>query len=82
MSDLFRSAISSRLAKLPPDIQTYAHEEDEDEEVADSIGALPGSGMGPPAMQVSNSLTPFRVKNDLIHINIQLKAIKSYQTKS
>lgn len=52
MSDLFRSAISARLAKLPPDIQGHAGEDEEDEESADSIGALPGSGMGPPAMQV------------------------------
>ncbi|KAF9449758.1 protein phosphatase methylesterase [Macrolepiota fuliginosa MF-IS2] len=56
MSDLFRSAISSRLAKLPPDIPGYHNEDEEDEEAetADSIGALPGSGMGPPAMQVLN----------------------------
>jgi protein phosphatase methylesterase 1 len=56
MSDLFRSAISSRLAKLPPDVPIYTDDGDEDEEAeaADSIGELPGSGMGPPAMQVSN----------------------------
>ncbi|KAF7773162.1 hypothetical protein Agabi119p4_5329 [Agaricus bisporus var. burnettii] len=55
MSDLFRSAISARLAKLPPDIQGHAGEDEEDEESADSIGALPGSGMGPPAMPSSSA---------------------------
>jgi protein phosphatase methylesterase 1 len=54
MSDLFRSAISARLAKLPPDIPSHSHTgvDEEDEEAADFIGALPGSGLGPPAMQV------------------------------
>ncbi|KXN82981.1 Protein phosphatase methylesterase 1 [Leucoagaricus sp. SymC.cos] len=61
MSDLLRSMISSRIAKLPPDIPVSGDEEDGDEE-ADSIGALPGSGMGPPAMQVSNSYDSFRTR--------------------
>ena len=53
MSDLYRSAISARLAKLPPSLPT---EDDEgEEEMADSIGDLPGSGLGPPAMQVNLS---------------------------
>jgi len=56
MSDLYRSAIGARLAKLPPDVPTTRHpgadlDEDEEEE-NDSIGDLPGSGLGPPAMQV------------------------------
>lgn len=57
MSDLLRSAISSRIAKLPRDVPIYDDDGDEDEEAeaGDSIGSLPGSGMGPPAMQVSNS---------------------------
>ena len=51
MSDLHRSAISARLAKLPPSLP-IAQEEDEEEEMNDTIGDLPGSGIGPPAMQV------------------------------
>ena len=49
MSDLHRSAISARLAKLPSSLPTL---QDEDDEMADAIGDLPGSGIGPPAMQV------------------------------
>ena len=53
MSDLYRSAISARIAKLPD----LPHSEDDDDvsgEGSDSLGSLPGSGMhmGPPAMQV------------------------------
>lgn len=57
MSDLFRSAISSRIARLPPDVPIHGEEDEEDEEAeaADSISILPASGMGPPAMQVANS---------------------------
>ena len=47
MSDLYRSAINARLAKLPQDLP---HDDNEEDEAADTIGALPGSGMGPPAM--------------------------------
>ncbi|KAF7965931.1 hypothetical protein HWV62_40935 [Athelia sp. TMB] len=58
MSNLYRSAIGARLSKLPnlPPIPTphpAVHEEgeeDEEGEEADSIGSLPGSGMGPPAI--------------------------------
>ena len=50
MSDLHRSAISARLAKLP--LLPTAQDDDEDEEMIDTIGDLPGSGIGPPAMQV------------------------------
>jgi len=62
MSDLFRSTISARLSKLPQDIPEYDYEDDGDEEVeaADSIGPLPGSGMGPPAMQVLVSFDFFQ----------------------
>ncbi len=52
MSELYRSAISARLAKLPPSLQ-IAQNEDEEEEMVDTIGDLPGSGIGPPAMQVN-----------------------------
>ncbi|KAK0206750.1 Alpha/Beta hydrolase protein [Desarmillaria ectypa] len=47
MSDLYRSAMSARIAKLPEIPHTEA---DEDEESADSLGSLPGSGLGPPAL--------------------------------
>lgn len=56
MSDLYRSAINARLAKLPPSLPTVQNEDDEgEEEMVDSIGDLPGSGLGPPAMQVNLS---------------------------
>ncbi|KDR78704.1 hypothetical protein GALMADRAFT_244206 [Galerina marginata CBS 339.88] len=53
MSSLYRSAISARAAKLPqlPPVDrnsTGGSEENEEEE--DTIGDLPGSGLGPPAM--------------------------------
>lgn len=53
MSDLYRSAIGARLSRLPqlPPISRSEGDEDEDDEGTDSIGSLPGSGMGPPAMQ-------------------------------
>ncbi|KAL0945521.1 hypothetical protein HGRIS_001003 [Hohenbuehelia grisea] len=59
MSDLYRSALSARLAKLPLDLSGLEGDDDDDEEseVADSIGALPGSGMGPPAMPARNPRT-------------------------
>lgn len=52
MSNLYRSAISARLAKLPQDLppSSDGNEDNEEDEAADTIGALPGSGMGPPAM--------------------------------
>lgn len=57
MSDLYRSAIGARLSKLPnlPPIPTPHPdaEEEEEDEAGDSIGSLPGSGMGPPAMSAS-----------------------------
>lgn len=54
MSDLYRSAMSARLAKLPRDLPPHDEDEEKDEE-EDSLGSLPGSGMGPPAMQVEPS---------------------------
>jgi protein phosphatase methylesterase 1 len=69
MSDLYRSAISARAAKLPAVLPTLApfrddsgHEEDEDAEIEDSISSLPGPGLGPPAMQVASSIT--RINSD------------------
>lgn len=52
MSDLYRSAISARIAKLPPPTIFPDEDVDEEGEGADTIGNLPGSGLGPPAMQV------------------------------
>ena len=54
MSNLYKSALQARIAKLPhPDTIAPFNEEDEDSEAADSIGMLPpGGGLGPPAMQV------------------------------
>jgi protein phosphatase methylesterase 1 len=52
MSDLYRSAMQARIAKLP-DLASLGiedNEEDEEEEENDNLGALPGSGLGPPAM--------------------------------
>ncbi|KAL0568844.1 Protein phosphatase methylesterase 1 [Marasmius crinis-equi] len=66
MSDLYRSALSARLAKLPPDIPTMDAEDEEDEE-NDSLGDLPipGSGLGPPAMpRTLKPPTRSRVKRD------------------
>ena len=51
MSDLYRSAMSARLAKLPLDLPPS--EEDDEDETVDFLGSLPGEGMGPPAMQVN-----------------------------
>jgi len=51
MSNLYRSALSARIAKLPVDLPQM-DDTDEQEEENDTLGSLPGSGMGPPAMQV------------------------------
>ena len=57
MSDLLRSAISARVSKLPslPAIHADEGTGDDEENEDDSIGDLPGSGLGPPAMQVNLS---------------------------
>lgn len=48
MSNLYRSAIHAKVAKLPLEPPgTDAH--DEDDEESDALGALPGSSMGPPS---------------------------------
>ena len=68
MSNLYRSAINARLAKLPPDIPTTRYpdlEDEEEEEETDSIGDLPGSGLGPPAMQVTIILPCFY--HEIVH---------------
>jgi len=56
MSNLYRSAISAKLAKLPSDVPTHypgiVLDEDNEDEEDDPLGDLPGSGLGPPAMQV------------------------------
>jgi protein phosphatase methylesterase 1 len=54
MSDLYRSAIGARLSKLPhlPALASLDDDGPEEDETADSVGLLPGSGMGPPALQV------------------------------
>ena len=63
MSDLYRSAMGARLAKLPPDVPTTqypgldADEAEDEEEENDFIGDLPGTGLGPPAMQVMPTCT-------------------------
>jgi protein phosphatase methylesterase 1 len=61
MSDLYRSAISARAAKLPialpPFLDDGEHGDDDDAEREDSISSLPGPGLGPPAMQVASSIT-------------------------
>ncbi|KAF5344906.1 hypothetical protein D9758_011578 [Tetrapyrgos nigripes] len=50
MSNLYRSALSARIAKLPVEPPHFDGEDNEEDEEADSLGSLPGSGMGPPAM--------------------------------
>ncbi|KAG6884573.1 hypothetical protein C0993_009904 [Termitomyces sp. T159_Od127] len=50
MSDLLRSTLSARISKLPPLPQSEEDEDHESEEAASTIGSLPGSGMGQPAM--------------------------------
>ena len=54
MSDLYRSAIGARISKLPhlPSLANSEDDEQEQDETEDYVGMLPGSGMGPPALQV------------------------------
>ncbi|KAI0256239.1 protein phosphatase methylesterase [Lactifluus subvellereus] len=60
MSDLYRSAMHARIAKLPQLPPDLPGEEDEDEEseAADSIGALPSLSMGPPANRPPRTPNP------------------------
>jgi len=52
MSDLYRSALSSRIAKLPLNPPDDGSEDNEEEEAANSIGDLPSSSsnMAPPSI--------------------------------
>ncbi|KAK2462963.1 hypothetical protein APHAL10511_005015 [Amanita phalloides] len=68
MSDLYRSAINARLAKFPVPLPPPSDEDEgnEEDEAADSIGTLPGSGMGPPAMpRRTLPITPAKTPNPL-----------------
>jgi protein phosphatase methylesterase 1 len=60
MSDLYRSAMHARIAKLPQLPPDLPGEEDEDEEIeaADSIGALPSLSMGPPTKRLPRTPNP------------------------
>ncbi|KAJ7680043.1 Alpha/Beta hydrolase protein [Mycena rosella] len=63
MSDLYRSALSARLAKLPLDLPPTSEDEDDldpemDAEDGDALGVLPGSGLGPPAAPARAKRTP------------------------
>ena len=57
MSNLYRTAMSARLAKLPATVpgDDGEYEDNEEEETEDSLGSLPGRGLGPPAMSVVSS---------------------------
>lgn len=57
MSDLYRSAMYARIAKLPPDLP-MDEDEDEESEAADSIGALPSLSMGPPSSRIPRTPNP------------------------
>ena len=60
MSDLYRSAMHARIAKLPQLPLDLPAEEDGDEEseAADSIGALPSLSMGPPSSRLPRTPNP------------------------
>ncbi|KIY63708.1 protein phosphatase methylesterase [Cylindrobasidium torrendii FP15055 ss-10] len=53
MSDLYRNAMNARLAKLPATLP--GDDGDEEEEETDGLGALPGQGLGPPAMFLNDA---------------------------
>ena len=57
MSDLYRSAMHARIAKLPLDLPEE-EDEDEESEAADSIGALPSLSMGPPTSRLPRTPNP------------------------
>ncbi|KAJ3766766.1 Alpha/Beta hydrolase protein [Lentinula raphanica] len=51
MSTLYRSALNARFSKTLPELPPGDNDhDDEEEESGDSLGSLPGSGLGPPAM--------------------------------
>ncbi|KAH9978903.1 protein phosphatase methylesterase [Lactifluus volemus] len=60
MSDLYRSAMHARIAKLPQLPPDVPGEEDEDEEseAVDSIGALPSLSSGPPTTRLPRTPNP------------------------
>ncbi|KAJ7484415.1 Alpha/Beta hydrolase protein [Mycena latifolia] len=62
MSSLYRSAMSARLAKLPAELPP-SDEDDDVSELGDSLGFLPGSGLGPPAMPAMTRSKPPRAPN-------------------
>ncbi|KAI0064955.1 protein phosphatase methylesterase [Artomyces pyxidatus] len=57
MSDLYRSAMQARLAKLPQ-LPHPASDAGEEEEETDSIGALPSSTMAPPRQRSRRTPNP------------------------
>ncbi|KAF7327125.1 Protein phosphatase methylesterase 1 [Mycena kentingensis (nom. inval.)] len=64
MSDLLRSAMAARMAKLPAELPPMDDENDDEYESADSLGSLPGSGLGPPAVpRLRPKSTPKRAPN-------------------
>ena len=69
MSDLFRSAISARLAKLP-------HIPDHDDESQDTVGLLP-TGMGPPAMYVSAFNSPLHLSKSVLYRPARTPRVKA-----
>ncbi|KAF8645856.1 hypothetical protein AX16_007514 [Volvariella volvacea WC 439] len=56
MSDLYKSAMRERWGKLPTTLAPFNPDEEhlEEDEESDSLGDLPGSGMGPPAMPATH----------------------------
>ncbi|KAJ7909050.1 hypothetical protein B0H13DRAFT_2494178, partial [Mycena leptocephala] len=65
MSDLYRSALSARLAKLPLELPPSDEDDEEleEDEGSDSLGSLPGSGLGPPAMPFTKPRTKPKAPN-------------------
>jgi protein phosphatase methylesterase 1 len=57
MSDLYRSAMHARIAKLPPDLPGE-EDEDEESELADSIGALPSLSADSPSSRLPRTPNP------------------------
>ncbi|KAJ7909054.1 Alpha/Beta hydrolase protein [Mycena leptocephala] len=65
MSNLYRSALSARLAKLPLGLPPSDEDDEEleEDEGSDSLGSLPGSGLGPPAMPFTKARTKPKTPN-------------------